>query len=1745
MQRSKKYSMWIFSLFFSVFFTTQIMFGNEFGAVEDAVGSISKAAGEDATALLKDMAGATGEDIENLTKKLDTLYNDAPKSLKDDPAAFAKYRAKATAILKKELGASSDFVKGDSLKDKIDDLGRWASKERFNMRMSEMNTEGLSAVQQSDLKELGETSKDYVGEDRGYLSKKGNRALVKMGRGLRAIKNYDYATGFKNFLSAALPQLIMIVAFTLPSIMQQAIQDNLQREAALKTVCEPIQFGPFVLQVVDPCIDTHNPALSVPLYITVPVSSTNAGISPQITNDFGGTISGAGPSKYNSDFEGKRYNTSNSDYYQYAQFFMSYPSQSYDHIGQYFFTDPQFSGQIVSLNTGYAIDSTGELLTAPPPPPLIKMVANNPQYQGGPISSILSAFPRILEQMGSAGNVTTYGPWTGSHGGINTGSLNPYFDSKNIKTELKNFDPTVSDHGAICLIVESLYQYKQPVTFGNFGNVYPLFGWGNDGISQVITQEAFPLSADISLSEVVASGGIVTLADAWNVSAGKMTATKSTPQYKFASKSKNYAALGCLVYLCSETPFAKSLGGTLADNTPTGPYADYVIFLDDEGNQVPLQTTVLKSIPGNENVQWPIIGLNPNAKYMVSLIGSGLANFQSNGQPVAYEQDGTEVIIPELSTMVQGAISALQKDPSSGAETFSTLDRNLYAQFQIHSQALLTKYHSGPFIYGNDSLTEAMMDRSSDATKSSKTKKKQKAESCNLIDDSGNSVLRVYQGCNCYGTSGSDAVGDLLVAVDSTQSPVSLPNQGVAQFMSLVTDIVYAVQPDGSLQANSKKAFANAPGTWNGKTFTLDSSQESTLAWLPNIYQLFEQNGVKIDKTRYDNLTAYVKKQRDLWAENFQDSQLVQGIKVENLFVKLASELDSQMASENKFFVYDVSPSPSEGFVSKDWFVFVDSQQPTLSKLKDQIVDSAKLAEAKALLSLVTGTLYDMKGNPLKDKNGRLFVLSTSALSEQSFTIGQDILQYFKTVYPVGKGMSDKFEQAYQKAIDSFALVENRVMSVGSFGAIPLEIYAGDFSFGNYVYFSSSDSLQNPTDLLVTFDSKGTFGKPFVVGKTQYIISLVSGQVYGVNGPEMVMPMDQIMQYTKADSVYWRSWLKDLLARLQVAYKSQKDAEEKEKEALDQKKTKASSEDKDIAWTPEIVQEIITRLQAMPFLPVPYDTLKQDPNFGCYVRIVPYTESDGTKTESYTFFDIPLKDSTSGKVGAIFTSKGEFVQELKGSCLEAFKHQYGLYGDSTKLGVPLMQPSILMDQDDMTMKPGANGSSMVVSSSLDFPGRQNIKLPSGYYLYFGKNMNSYYVLDVENNQWVDLAGGHLYNRQGQPIAMQQSVAVNKKVKKGDVQQLLLLEQNSSGLMQGLMADPSDNDMFVSWTNTGKGVWKSSSDSVNVKESGANSNKHILPTSYSMTFSDTSTIVYSVDTNYRWQSLTYLPISSVGSIVSNVDSTKSSVCLITYKDKITYVVWSGILYKVVQSNGNSYEIAPFDASTTEKTNTLTVALLVDKNTNAPYVKVSDKQKAKEYWYGYDYASLSNNDIEDFNKEIVQGSITVCPASFEVGTGQKDKKQLTYTLFIPNIADVSSLKQVDQNKVLATPAKTSVEYQVFSNMLFRVLQSADGRWFATLYENDGQSIHEPFISYFNNSGYVDLRTGALFDSKGEAIGLSLVLDDWLSVLNKLQVTVNVDKTGKPALFYRRPSVIKTQEEQQGVSKSSKTKGRAAAG
>ena len=1768
MKTIKNYSLLLFSIFL-IFQSSSIIgapladMGDELASTTDRMASDI---GEDSAAAARESAGKMSklqETIGSDTKAIDEIGQKS-RAVQDQMAKVKEATGAARDSEMSTLRSMQDDLDGTIAKHTPkEDLGEGAkpSEQRSLDRADDAAKKAEEEGNPKKAKKIREAQgkldrsieeRDAAIKEHGPNSEEARAAQEKVESAQKDLdKTLDDAAKGPGTLSKIghwlADQLPMVAIFTVPNLLIGAIQAESARLAALKSAMQAIQVGNWVIQLPETCLDAGAPAESFPMYVAIPVKNLGDPVSDSASKAFNGSVASIpdksfwekgkfGPALRDIGELGglvssaghfiNRYAIASAshnpqlmpDLYKHTMFVATYPEQYYNKIAQSLATSAQASGLLIDLKTGLAVDATGEPYSAAYPVPLLPMKLHNPQIQQQPVEALSKALPGILARMKGAGLTSSYSTatWSTSQGPSVSDLLAAWFDCD---------DATGQSlvKGKESVIEGALDQYSAGIhSVGVFGAMVPIFGWGEHDYAKIINSTNFPHNVPLSFNQ---AGVVVTdLGKAFGshqkaAAKAKGSAGESASVRVYAPK-KNYAAEGCWIYLATHTPFVKDMQPTAKQLSPVGPYVDYVIFFDEGMNQVPLQIPVNKPIPGvSGDIKWPAVGLNPNIKYMASLLSTGLADFQVEYQgkriPVMYELDGGKASMADLSDKVGQAIQQMQ-------QAFPTL----FDQFEAHRNALISQYHFGPFIYGKDRLTDL-------------------SEYSVAVDQGQSTIsLKFYKGAYCLGSD----VSAVMLPMGGTGTAV-LPSNKVNHFIDLVTDIEWEVLPDKSLKASN---FDHAPGTWDGKTFAPNSKAANKFYWFDVIAGNKGANQADIKK-----LQQYLVQQRNAWLSSFDGSELSQGISVGNLHFTLPGELNSKEVIANKCFIYHVSPSPSALLTERDWFVVIDSPKPSLENFN--LVDiSQGVPEGASLVSLATGKVYDMTGKPRTSRN-RPLVVTTTGAGQQGST-SQHLYTYMNTMYPAGNGMSLKFQEQYKDAVESYTEDINRPIMQQEFAGIHLAIYADDLAAGNYVYFNAAGMTVSenfvPKDLFVTVNTAGgktTFGAQ-LTKSTEYIVSIISGQIYSRSGPSGEMSRKTVWNFANGQGFYWRSTLREIFEKQKLSYLSTKAMERKEVEALVAEQDQG---DQKVLLTQSQAQSIIGRLSKP--LPAPYSTLRQDPVTQMFVHVTS-AEVGGETQYSYTFFNLPnnYKDRE-GKpvsVGGIYNQEGKLEQKLTGTVLEAMKHQFGLYGEAEKtLGVPVTQPSMLMSAKDRALKPGQNGETMIVSTSKDFPGRQ-VKMPADYYLYYSLVMDTYYVFSAQKNYWMSVVGGYMYDRNGRPIPKKHKVGVNvaSSARKDD---LLLMEDTPAGRMQGMMQNPYHNNDFTNFVNDGTGQWKSMYGAATVVQDAKRSAKTrggaAKGSVYTVLFENSSKTrqerrTYEEDPAYRWESMSFLPIGSDDELLSAMPGISYRSARVVKKgDAIEQFVFNGLMHTVAPtSQAGVYKITPVNQAAGEPA---ILQMLVDENTNAPYAKVTVGMgaTAEVYKYGYEYDQLPEAQQSSL-RALIKGDVTVCPAQVQVGpmitrevkvSGRdltiKHPTGRTYVQFASDIENAKTMASVNPGSVLETPARDSADYAPFTSMLFRVYKSDDGRFFASMYPKDGKSFHEPFVSYFNRNGYADLETGALFDEEGRAVGYSLRLEDWLNLLNKLQVTVNKSADGKVGLYYRRAATIKTQIAQQTTTQS----------
>jgi hypothetical protein len=1596
------------------------------------------------------------------------------------------------------------------------------------------------------------------------------------------------------------------VLFMIPNIFQSSFLAEKQRQVELQTLAAVIevdvegkngQQGKWVFQIPDSCFNFDNPQATIPIYVGIPVNSSSDELSPTsatnaaVYKHFHGSVSG--PSTHNAvsaaihsvgnaifTFGGglaakpKRYNIREGQYFTYnPSIILTYFSGNYQPWGSVAATSSQFtSGQFIDVKSGII----GDQISATTLPgfdayPLIPGSLGSPaidwhigQLPQPPFpltpTSIKDFLPTIKSKLVLSGDKVQYTQYTnvgsGSAGAKGSDGLKNLFDCSCLQDDGNSICTPGSGN---CLISKIVGDYSSGLSLNADGSVglqnapvltaaskpnmlgpvMPMFGWGSTKLSEIINDTTFPNHPALNLGQSTV---------------GKLgtnpTTGAGTTAYSFAIPEAVYSAEGCWVYLSTQTPFAQALLGNASNNDLTGPYVDYIIFLDDNNTIVPLMVPVQKI---HETLSYTStgLGLNPVIKYWTSIAafnnstGQALSCMQApNGNSVKYDLQGNAYEDPNLggvansktppgTAIISAAISDLQN-------SFSGEPSNLYGQFAVHQTVMMNKFTSGPFEYGSDSLTLSSYNITVPGATATAAPQAE---------------INLYQGGSCYGTT----VQDLFVAMDSVSgNSATLPDVNATEFYSLITDIAYTLE-NGTLVPSD---FSNAPLTQTlaNSTYSLDSSKISTFNTLGMLESsLVSSAPLPAGTTSYvtPELQKYALTQRKKWTTSFDPSAQKQGVAVGKLTCSMPALFKTKAAIAAQAFIYEIKPNPSAAFTNKDLFVLVSGKTPALSSLKPI---SAQFANPKTItaVSLMTGFLFDMQGNQIMNGTAPARLTVAAKNSGKAQGVAKIIYDAISKQFDVGTVADPKFATMYQNWVKAYEKQMERPVGPYTFGDLSLGIYAGDLAIGNYVYFNASGMHAQdfePSDIFVTYD--GTSHADKLTADTTHMLSLVSGNLYDATGViSGYLPAATLLSTTDSISVNWGTWLKSIVKQRQQSMAARLQAANAEREELDNVLKSIATQhaiNSNFAL-PATVQKIIARLTPgdASGLAAPYGLLQYDPIQEHYVHVSPASGSDAGNL-LYLFFDVGVDNATSKSIGAIYTAGGNIVRVVKGVQLDIIKREYGVVVNSDgtqKLGIPLTQPSFALTADDMTFAMGSNSADgdLISSQSALFPGGP-VAMPNNYFLYYSVSMQAYYVYDLKNKQWMSVDGGHLYAVDGAPIPFAQKVAYATSASSANIKvkdDMILLYENTHGNVQGYMSDGQNyvnidqTSGTMNWTNLNS----DDDTSLIVKQKG---------NSYTVTDASAD-IVYKVSTEAVWHSLFAVPIDAAGTLNSiSTSSAYQNAQLVVVSGKPAYLLFNEVMYKV--STADATMFVPVDKT---KTNSIKVGFEVDADTQAPYVFVHDGKKG--YRYLYVMNSLDQTE-QDLYRAKFAGSTTASTIAFAVGEVTSVTQPIggkSVTISVPNttthvlyVKDIplKTLTAVSATSVLGIPEKTSPAYKEFAitasafyENLSKVLSSSDGRFFVELqpYSSTNANSNLAF-SYVSNGAYVDLATGVLYDAThGIGLGYCLNLDDWLAVLNTVSVSVipvasQTSATPKMKLSYRSPQAINVQATQVGVNES----------
>lgn len=1551
----------------------------------------------------------------------------------------------------------------------------------------------------------------------------------------------------------------MAVLFMIPSIFESAFLAEEQRNALLLTYSAPIQFGNIVLQIPDSEINLTDPTMSDFLYYGIPVDDTESPLSAGAAAMYPGVH---GPDKNNAICKGitsgyakafslgtakispppARYNLDASAL-STLPIFVSYSENSWDTWGASAITDPSFGQMLINLNTGMVFYADG-LSDSTPPAPLVGTAGGAKS-----VESYLSTKLGKLSTSGSASSFTEYSDTFSAS--KSSKSASPITNQFNCACLQKGGAAAVLSADTIasctvagstgCLLVPTLnslaagmiissagkplttgQDLTTEVTAGALGQVVPIQGMG-DKFSDYL--DFFPGAQD----EVMSSSNLTVEYGFLDASGSSTTAQK--PKIEGAQPD-NYAAKGVYVYQCKNTPFAKMLKSQAGGSATSGyndHIFDFIVFFDEELNQVPLMVPM----EDPKNYNFPTMLMNPAIKFWSTIIGNtdSKGNFAYLPQLMIVTAKGAAPIAPLYGLQAQGGhfqvngnaqleskIGGIVKDLESHAE--------LGEQFKATRDAMLQLTLQGPF--GKYNL------RPVDST---------------MTPVIGGVKMSVYIGYNAYPVSQDEKAtncNDVLIPVGADGNTAILPSSAIVGYYGMVSDLSYSVASDGSLVVSSNKnsCFSQAVDASGQQVWKIDDTKANSYYWLTQLTsmnkgQSLPQPLIDYVHTARANWIAWVKKTNTSPISNVELTGVTW---VGSNQGKHILKIVGQQALVNNLYIYTCMTNPSK--LAQDFFVLTDSQNPVTT---DTTLGTKSATTAKPttnMLSLVSGLLYDSSGNPIKNSLGVIYQVDAMTLVNALYARNL-------------KGFSDDFTTSIVNACNAYKKAESAFVYPFDFYTLKLGMYQADIDIACYVYgdaFGAGTSTTfKPRDYFVTYDTtKGvSSNQQLSSDASQCIVSLVSGIVYSKTAASATLSADSLKSLYATVSKYIRASLKADIDAAITAFAAQKTANSAT-DAQTQADAAASGV-AGITWKPADVLAKITAIASQPYLPVPYVMLKQDPSSRQYVQVSP-ASTDGTDF-MYTFFDVPYQDSKGATlyVGGMFDSKGNQLYLFGDLQLESALIQNGISIDTSSakrqqlLGVPSLQPIMLIDKADLTLKAGATGKSMIHAADANFPSL-GITSPITYqnrtsYFYYNTIMKAYYVMEVNGKdvRYISMAGGNIYNQDGSFRASLNPVALKNGT---DATDIFLACLNADGYTECMMNNQT-NSLYQLFTNV-EGSFQGNVKldpygpvasnvlvaattpytQVSVIQSPRLGSIPPMPdvhdaTQYNVYWDTKNPTIYKVDVTYAWQNLALLPINMTDRSMIDQKSMTGfrNAGMVLKNGKIDRMIFGNNVYAVASCSGS--------VCTMKQVSNPSVVITVSLKKDPKICTKDLTTGVMDPTTGVHYCEVVAGGIT-YNYQIIFDVLSADQlTSYQYNSWQSEtvadvSGNIILTQFLPGSGSGTlQLKSVGIAAVANVPADDTSKNAV-TNGLKRVEKDAvHGRFLGVIYASGGSDDQGPFYDYFNQDGYADLENGALFDSNGVPVGIALKMSDLMALSTKLSVTVTRDDKQVASLLYKAPS------------------------
>ena len=1536
-------------------------------------------------------------------------------------------------------------------------------------------------------------------------------------------------------LEMAVGTLGLAVLFMIPSIFQSAFLAQQAQNALLETYLPPTKFGNVVMQLPDSVVNMGNPAMSQFIYYGIPVANPGDGISAAAQAAYPGV---SGPDKHNkisaavNNTYAQAFSAGSTKKLSIPRYnldaralatlpiFVMYSELSYVPWASNGISDASFTQKMVNLNTGYVMYADGSSQGTPP----VSLVG--PKATTDTVESFMATELGKLQSAGSQATYTQYEQaYSSSKGSRVASSLSGQFNCKCLSENNPNgilssdIIKTCSAPGSTtCLLTSTLNQLAAglvinssgkvmapgqdlatEVAQGALGQVIPIQGLGS-GFDAIL--QMFPGAQQNAL----ANSGVLTV----SVSAGDLSSTASAATTAIqGAPADNYSAKGVYVYQCKNTPLAKILrsqaGGSAAANSQI---VDYIVFLDANLNQVPMMAPVQD--PTNYN--FITMGLNPEIAYFSTIIGNldSTGNFsflpQLNIQsPAALVAKGLPATFPPLYGLsaTNGSLSVnYNQNLTSTIGAIATAlvgHAKLGQQFKTMQAAMLGALLAGPFGKYNLSPVAA-----------------------NMQPVIGGVNLNLYTGFNGYPVSqdqANAACTDVLIPLSSAGKTVTLPSNSVAQYYGLVTDLTYTVGTDGSITVGAK-GFANSPLSAAGK---IDTTKTSQFYWMNKLTAMGQSNDPSFVMPQ--PLVDFVTAARAAWVTAVQAMPTSGLSQVEFTGVAVAGTpsvltIVNQQALQSGLYLYTCSPSPSS-LAMQDYFVVTNSSSPQATDASLGKMSVTKATAATNMLSVVSGSLYNMSGTQVMGSSGAAYSVNAATL-----------LTALNTANP--QALSNDIKAKLNIAVSQTTSAAMAMVYPFAFGGLQLGLYQADINAHVYLYFDASGAGASadfqPSDYFVTVDS---YTSPSTIGTkisatTAFVVSLVSGQVSGPSGVVATMPASVLSQIIGTLSPQWRSGIAAQITTLAANLAAATLAQEQQTATMNNAPVATTSV---VTWPQASVMQVITAIASLSTLADPYGMLKQDPTSGMYVLVTP-ANTDGTQF-MYTFFNVPSTTLDANgnpiNVGASYDDQGNLLRVIQGIELASMMRQSGVSLDSTGkqyLGANNSLPIMQLDPADLALQPGMSGKSMIVSNDPNFPSH-GIVSPVSYqnsqfYFYYNTITLGYYAMQVNGAdiRYIDMAGGCIYNLNGSPRMASNPVAVNSN---GDATDLLLPYLNPDGFTRCVMKNADNKNAYTDFYNSEQD-FQAVNDVATNNPCGLNLlysldgvasavNVAQMPfpdpttltampdlsvaTQYNVYFDQSATPVsYAVNSTYQWQQLQILPINmTTRTLLSPLPAdVYTTAGLVTNSSGMYAMVFANQFYSGAQKTGtNSYTM-------TSGANSLVVSTQMDAKTNTQYVQVI--AGGVTYNYQCSFATLTDSQLIDYRHNAWQA---------EIVADVTGKILLEQYISIDTSGNLL-LMPVSNSSVTNMPTDPVAKSAITAALGIILQDGGNGRFMAP--------VSAATYPYFTQAGYVDLENGVLFNATGLLVGYTIQYADLLNLLSSLSIAVTRDANNKATLIYRAP-------------------------